>query len=167
MNIKIFRKYQFFLILCSLSIVILNVGCSSSIPKAATSYNSKDKVIENEVLLHYKNWRGTPYLYGGSTKKGIDCSALINNFFGKYHGMQMPRVTDSLIKKGVPASDLKPGDLIFFKTGKGTTGLHVGIYYKNNQFLHAGTSKGVMLSSLNNSYWKDKYLQTRRILPQG
>ncbi|RXA23595.1 endopeptidase, partial [Escherichia coli] len=59
--------------------------------------------------------------------------------------------------------ELLPGDLVFFKTGSGQNGLHVGIYDTNNQFIHASTSKGVMRSSLDNVYWQKNFWQARRI----
>lgn len=158
---------SFFWCSCLLIISIINAGCaSSSLPKQA-SMSLTDKIIENEVLTYYQNWQGTRYLYGGTTKAGIDCSSLIQHFFKNYHNLSLPRTTEYLVKTGRSVSDLKPGDLIFFKTGHGRSGLHVGIYYKNRQFLQAGSSHGVTLSSLDSSYWKKKYWQTRRILMQG
>lgn len=63
----------------------------------------------------------------------------------------------------IDKSDLMPGDLVFFKTGSGENGLHVGIYDTDNTFIHASTSKGVMRSSMDNSYWRKVFWQARRI----
>lgn len=63
----------------------------------------------------------------------------------------------------VSRDELMPGDLVFFKTGSGQNGLHVGIYDTNDEFIHASTSKGVIRSSLENVYWKRVYWQARRI----
>ncbi len=76
----------------------------------------------------------------------------------------LPRTVDEQRKLGfaVKKSQLKVGDLLFFKTGWSSR--HVGIYIGNNEFMHASTSQGVMISSLDNSYWKQKYWQARRLL---
>lgn len=154
-----------FILFIILSFSFFNLGCSSSneIPKES-QFTKIDLKEEEQVFRHYKNWEKTPYQYGGTTENGIDCSGLIQHYFKDYHQIQLPRMTDSLSKKGQVVTKLKPGDLIFFKTGKGNTGLHIGIYYKNGQFLHSGSSTGVTLSRLDNPYWKKNYWQTRRIL---
>ncbi|MCI4184309.1 NlpC/P60 family protein, partial [Dickeya dianthicola] len=77
----------------------------------------------------------------------------------------LPRSTEEQTEVGthVDRDALLPGDLVFFRTGSGENGLHVGIYDNNDQFIHASTSRGVMRSSLNNVYWKRAYWQARRI----
>lgn len=112
----------------------------------------------------YKEWKNTPYRLGGLSRKGIDCSGLVMLIFREKMNVSMPRTTIEQVQKGqkVAKGSYKPGDLIFFKTGKNRR--HVGIYYKDNQFLHASYSKGVMLSSLDNPYWQKHYWQTMRIL---
>lgn len=79
--------------------------------------------------------------------------------------MQLPRSTEEQTSLGTKVSrdELMPGDLVFFKTGGGENGLHVGIYDTNDQFIHASTSRGVIRSSLDNVYWKRVYWQARRI----
>lgn len=160
-------------------ISLFSVGCASNVNKEALNENSdpllmflnssmnEKSIAEQRVLTHYNHWKGTPYRYGGTTKKGIDCSSLVQSYFKDYHQVQVPRMTTALIKTGIAVRDLQPGDLIFFKTGRGTSGIHVGIYYKDRQFLHSGSSKGVSLASLDNPYWKKRYSQARRILNEG
>lgn len=126
--------------------------------------NNGSSAMTKNVLSQYKNWKGTPYQYGGSTKKGIDCSAFTQNFYKTYYSKNLPRMTDAQMVTGRKVKYLKPGDLVFFKTNKRSKVLHVGIYYKNNQFLHAATSTGVTMSSLDNSYWKSHFIQARRII---
>ena len=89
-----------------------------------------------------QSWHGTPYRYGGMTRRGVEQASI---------GTQIDK------------DELLPGDLVFFKTGSGQNGLHVGIYDTNNQFIHASTSKGVMRSSLDNVYWQKNFWQARRI----
>ena len=99
-----------------------------------------------------QSWHGTPYRYGGMTRR--------DRF-----DLQLPRETKEQASIGtqIDKDELLPGDLVFFKTGSGQNGLHVGIYDTNNQFIHASTSKGVMRSSLDNVYWQKNFWQARRI----
>ncbi len=164
--------------------LILLSACSStqSIAKRAASENvsekspnqqkaaQTDKVMSEEELLfsllrnEYRYWRGTPYRLGGNNKKGIDCSALVQAVFQNSFNIAMARTTSKQLKLGAPVAPdaLQVADLVFFKIRRGVR--HVGIYIGEQQFLHASTSQGVMISSLQNSYWQSKYWQARRIL---
>lgn len=88
-----------------------------------------------------------------------------HQFEGAVRDLQLPRETKQQASIGtqIDKDELLPGDLVFFKTGSGQNGLHVGIYDTNNQFIHASTSKGVMRSSLDNVYWQKNFWQARRI----
>lgn len=110
-------------------------------------------------------WYRTPYRYGGLDRNGVDCSGFVYLTFRDRFGMQLPRTTEAQTELGerVDRDNLLPGDLVFFKTGSGSNGLHVGIYDKDDQFIHASTSQGVIRSSLDNVYWKRAYWQARRI----
>ncbi|HBI11569.1 NlpC/P60 family protein [Franconibacter pulveris] len=116
----------------------------------------------NDQLSH---WRGTPYRYGGMGRGGVDCSGFVMLTFRDKFELQLPRETRQQAKIGteIDKDDLLPGDLVFFKTGSGQNGLHVGIYDTDNQFIHASTSQGVIRSSLDNVYWRQKFWQARRI----
>ncbi|KMV33810.1 NlpC/P60 family protein [Franconibacter pulveris] len=116
----------------------------------------------NDQLSH---WRGTPYRYGGMGRGGVDCSGFVMLTFRDKFELQLPRETRQQAKIGteIDKDDLLPGDLVFFKTGSGQNGLHVGIYDTDNQFIHASTSQGVIRSSLDNVYWRKKFWQARRI----
>lgn len=111
----------------------------------------------------YHSWKGTPYRLGGTTKKGIDCSAFVQVGYSSVYQMMLPRTTLQLVKKGrkVSRSSAKEGDLVFFRTGRNTR--HVGIYLGNSEFMHASQSKGVMISRLDNPYWKRHFWQIRRM----
>ncbi len=89
---------------------------------------------------------------------------MVRTFRDKF-ALQLPRETREQAEIGtrIDKRDLLPGDLVFFKTGSGESGLHVGIYDTDNQFIHASTSRGVTRSSLDNVYWNKKFWQARRI----
>ncbi len=99
------------------------------------------------------------------TPRGVDCSGFVVRTFRDKFALQLPRETREQAEIGtrIDKRDLLPGDLVFFKTGSGESGLHVGIYDTDNQFIHASTSQGVTRSSLDNVYWNKKFWQARRI----
>lgn len=111
------------------------------------------------------NWHGTPYRYGGMSHTGVDCSGFVSLTFRDRFALQLPRDTLNQAKIGtkIDKEQLLPGDLVFFKTGEGDSGLHVGIYDTHNNFIHASTSRGVIRSSLDNVYWRKKFWQARRL----
>jgi len=103
---------------------------------------------------------------GGTNRNGVDCSGFIYRTFKDGIGISLPRSTElqSGLGEYIDRDKLRPGDLVFFKTGSLFKSRHVGVYMGNGQFLHASTSRGVMKSRLSNPYWKDAYWQSRRIL---
>lgn len=111
----------------------------------------------------HQEWAGTPYRFGGMSKAGIDCSGLVWKTFAHRFGLDLPRTTGGLAKVGHPVepAQLNAGDLVFFQTGFNK--LHVGIYLEAGQFLHASASRGVIISRLDNPYWKRNYWHARRI----
>ncbi len=112
----------------------------------------------------HRDWRGTPYVLGGASKSGVDCSRFVNIVFDRYFGVELPTNTRTQLNagKGIPRSALRTADLVFFRTGRQT--LHVGIIVEGDDFLHASTSQGVMISSLSESYWSSRYLAARRVM---
>ncbi|WP_067703524.1 MULTISPECIES: NlpC/P60 family protein [unclassified Erwinia] len=148
-----------------LLVFILTVaGCSRHAPPPNGRLSDSITVIAqlNEQL---GQWRGAPYRYGGLGRGGVDCSGFVYLTFRDRFELQLPRTTRAQTDIGtrIDKDDLLPGDLVFFKTGRGENGLHVGIYDTDNQFIHASTSQGVIRSSLENVYWKKVFWQARRI----
>jgi len=119
-------------------------------------------VIRRVLLNEHQRWVGTPYVLGGTTRSGIDCSALIQNIYVEAFSLELPRTTEEQVLEGdrVDESNLKAGDLVFFRPPGPYN--HVGVYVGEGYFLHASSSQGVKLSRLDNSYWKRYYWQARR-----
>lgn len=170
-------KYIFY----SLIILLVFTSCSRkpiSQPKP-TQYSKKTSPVKTDpykstaqrssstlakLYTQHKKWRGTPYRYGGLTLSGVDCSGFIFQTYRSLFNIKLPRSTKEQVKQGkrVYINQLTAGDLLFFKTGHNVR--HVGIYLERGKFLHASSSKGVMISSMYMRYWKDSYWQAKRIL---
>ena len=108
-------------------------------------------------------WYGTPYRYGGTSKKGVDCSAFVNFFISAVYGLEIPRNSKEQYSasKKIKKRQLEEGDLIFFNTRGGIS--HVGVYLGNNKFAHASTSSGVMISDLEDDYFASRYVASGRV----
>jgi len=121
---------------------------------------SKAKTV---LMAQYKEWKHVRYRLGGTTKRGIDCSAFAQKTFASKFDVKLPRDTSRQAKAGKSVSKkaLRAGDLVFFQIGRSTR--HVGIYLGDQQFLHASTSKGVIISQLDNSYWAKHYWKAVRV----
>jgi len=111
----------------------------------------------------HDEWKGTPYQMGGLSEQGIDCSGFVHLTFRELFGLDIPRSTELLADIGteVTQSNLKAGDLVFYKTT--ATVRHVGIYMREGQFLHASTSRGVIISKMDNVYWAPRYWKSVRV----
>lgn len=145
-------------------LVLLLAGCSHHAPPPNGRLSDSITVIA-QLNDQLSQWHGTPYRYGGMNRNGIDCSGFVYLTFRDRFSLQLPRTTKAQTDIGtrIDKEELLPGDLVFFKTGGGENGLHVGIYDTDNQFIHASTSRGVIRSSLDNVYWRKVFWQARRI----
>lgn len=117
-----------------------------------------ESILKNKNLYNFIiDWYGTPYKYGGNDQNGVDCSGFTNALYKDIYKIQLPRVSKDIAEniKRKYTNDLKEGDLVFFSFGKSGTVNHVGVYLHNNMFVHASTSKGVIISNLNESYYGD------------
>jgi cell wall-associated NlpC family hydrolase len=132
-----------------------------------TTVSSKE--IKN-IINYAQSFEGTRYKYGGTTKKGMDCSGLVVTAFNK-ENIALPRTTGDLSKRGewIDVKDVQEGDLLFFATKKNSRRVnHVGIVTKSRpgyvEFIHSTTSRGVITSKLSERYWYLAYVQARRML---
>jgi len=155
--------------------LILLSGCSTRTSKSHhtnksykthysnTSHGEEIDYDDLDKLYPYHNkWHQTPYKYGGFGSNGIDCSAFVQRAYYDLFGMRIPRTTKEQAKAGkkVSRANIRTSDLIFFKTGYNTR--HVGIYLQHGDFIHASSSKGIIISNINDPYWKKRYWMTRR-----
>ncbi len=112
-----------------------------------------------------QRYLGVTYRYGGTNANGLDCSGFVQIVFAEL-GLKLPRTSALQFQAGIEVAreDLQEGDLVFFDTtGRGVS--HVGIYLKDNQFIHAASNPGkVTISSLSEKYWQPKYLGARRVM---
>ena len=169
---KIIMRFIKILVLVSLAVL---AGCSVMPERTSTTQPSspvssgpmvdfRDTAkIKNALYTQLKEWDSTRYQLGGLSKAGIDCSGFVFITYQSKFGLEVPRSTKLQAKLGykVKPNELKPGDLVFFKTGLNKR--HVGIYVEDRKFVHASTSQGVTLSSLENHYWSKKYWKSVRI----
>jgi lipoprotein Spr len=119
----------------------------------------------NMKLFHFVyDWIGTPYRFGGSSRKGIDCSAFTKELYSDVFNMDIQRSSRDIFSMVSPVrrDDLQEGDLVFFKIHSRRIS-HVGIYLGNNRFAHA-SSKGVAISSLDDAYYKRYFYRGGRML---
>jgi cell wall-associated NlpC family hydrolase len=124
----------------------------------------------NELIEIANSYKGVSYKAGGTTKKGMDCSGLVNTSF-KQIGVQLPRSSNAISTKGEEVSfdNIKAGDLLFFdiarlKGGINHVGLVTSIENREVFFIHSTTSKGVIISSMNETYWKNEFVKAKRFL---
>ncbi|HEX9656210.1 MAG TPA: C40 family peptidase [Bacteroidota bacterium] len=122
-------------------------------------------VNRDNFLLEVVSYLGVPYVYGGSSDKGMDCSGFSSTVYAHAVGKELPRTTTQQyeVGRGVRKNDLRFGDLVFFNT-TGRNPSHVGVYIEDDLFAHASVSSGVTLSSLESTYYKKRYVGARRVL---
>lgn len=135
---------------------IKNTGNKNTvyITKYAAELGVKPDELANEQLYAcIDEWIGTPYKYAGNTKEGVDCSGFVNAVYLTVFKVQLQRSATQIIGQCtiISKNELKEGDLVFFDIGGKNS--HIGIYLVNDKFVHASSSKGVMISDLNQAYW--------------
>lgn len=118
------------------------------------------------VVEEAHRWLGVPYAYGGSTRRGLDCSGLVLRVYEKI-GIPVARTARDLFDQGraVRTEKLRPGDLVFFQNTAGRGITHVGIYIGKSRFIHASTRKGVITSGMGETYYAQRYAGARALLP--
>ncbi len=156
-----------------LLMLLVLVGCGSSNRVAdhsskSTNY-SKNKTAD-PIVDHAISFEGTPYRFGGTTKKGMDCSGLIYVSYLQ-SDIELPRVSSDMAKRGksIDLAEVRKGDLIFFSTSKKGRGInHVGLVVERKggqiRFIHSTTSRGVIVSSMDENYWRKAFVQARKVI---
>jgi len=139
-------------------------------PKKENTITTSNSAKADDIVDYAQQFEGVRYKYGGTTKKGMDCSGLIQTSY-KSESVLLPRTTNDLAKSGdwVDLKEVEKGDLLFFATKKNSRKVnHVGIVTNVNkddvEFIHASTSKGVITSKLKERYWYLTFVQARRVL---
>ncbi|MCK5880266.1 MAG: C40 family peptidase [Sinobacterium sp.] len=139
----------------------------SNAPLSSNEISVNDSVlIQSRLQRFYRDHQNTQYRFGGLTSHGLDCSGLVYKAYREYLGWTVPRSTELQLKAGrqITLEELKPGDLVFYRPEN--KGMHVGIYFDDangGRFLHASSSKGVIVSQIKGQYWTPFFYQARRI----
>lgn len=160
-----------------LALLLASCGGSKKISKTSSkrtttirdNTSSPNKKLNN-IIDYATTFEGTRYKFGGTTKSGMDCSGLVFTAFAK-ENVQLPRVSRDMATRGkkVSLSKVKEGDLVFFQTNKNRRVInHVGLVTSAKggaiRFIHSTTSRGVIVSSLEERYWKSAFVEVRRII---
>ena len=145
------------------------INPTTKVPKSDTNSNKLGIYLsgnENTKLISVCNeWMGVPYKYGGCAKDGTDCSCLIQTIYKSVYNKSLYRSASDMHDKNVtiiPVTQVREGDLVFFKIDA-TKPSHVGIIIKDKYFIHASSSKGVMINSLDEAYYQKYFIDAGRV----
>ncbi|NQV53536.1 MAG: C40 family peptidase [Flavobacteriales bacterium] len=138
--------------------LLSTASCSSNKRSKGSRSERTANVSRNgsaSIDAFVKEWEGVPYRYGGTSKAGVDCSGFVGALYRQVYQKELPRTTAALASSSKPVgkSALEEGDLVFFDM-QGKKKSHVGVYLNAGSFVHASTSKGVIVSDLNNPYYQ-------------
>ena len=166
------KRHLFNLLLLTALVVSLS-ACRTSVPRLDYKALARASVrlgvdigMEDNHKLYLAQWIGTPYRGGGETKRGTDCSGMTCQIYKKVYHIKLQRSTDGQKKESskVARRNLREGDLVFFSSRKSRRKVaHVGIYLKDGKFVHASTSQGVIVSSLNEPYYRTHWISGGRV----
>ncbi|WGH77023.1 C40 family peptidase [Tenacibaculum tangerinum] len=162
-------KRQWFLWVFLMAFIVFRYSNQGSATKESSKNSTKSTKVEQLITIA-NDYKGVPYGAGGTTRKGMDCSGLVNTSFKKI-GVQLPRSSSAMSTKGttIDLEEVKVGDLLFFDISRLEGGInHVGLVTAvvNNEvfFIHSTTSQGVIVSSMNETYWKKEFVKAKRVL---
>ena len=147
------------ILIITILLILCNVG--------NTTFNKDSLRITNDRVYIFSNdWLGVKYKFGGTTKKGIDCSGFTQKFYENIFNIKLPRIAKAQynVSKRIKKDSLLCGDLVFFRTTS-RSGWHVGVYLADGYFIHAESRKtGVIITNLNTTYYTKKFLSGGRFL---
>ena len=150
----------------TLLLLVLAGGCTRQTVEPPTQLpylGLSQTEVKTRLLSQFVTWEGVPYRNGGQSRRGIDCSAFVQLTYQQKFGLTLPRTTEQQANLGglITNTGLRPGDLIFFKTGWNNR--HIGIYLEKYRFMHVSTTVGVTISTMTDPYWYNRYWQARRV----
>ena len=124
---------------------------------------SKDKIKDKKLYKFIDSWMGVRYKFGGNSRKGVDCSGLTHILYKQVYGKDISRTVKTIYDetKKVGRNRLREGDLVVFNT-KGRKS-HIGVYLQNGYFIHASSSRGVVINNLNEPYYKKRFKKGKRV----
>ncbi len=128
-----------------------------------------EEMLDHQLIEFLESWYGTPYRMGGVDKTGVDCSAFVQSLMLTMYGIVVPRTSREQYDqcKRISKNKLVEGDLVFFRTQRKKGVSHVGVYLRNNKFVHASTSSGVMISDLGEEYYSKRFVGSGRYKATG
>ncbi len=147
------------------AVVVKRIHHAAAIGRFANSVLARTSLLAQRLTKSALRFIGVPYVFGGTSTSGFDCSGYVQHVFAML-GIHLPRTADAQYYAGTRVRQLKPGDLVFFQTYEPGPS-HVGIYLGHGHFAHASSSRGVMVSSLNDAYWANRYLGARNYMGRG
>lgn len=156
-------------VLMSLALCLLSAGCAPKVviqsappEQSRPAPSSYANQVSQILRYHTQHWQGVPHRSGGTDRRGLDCSGLVQIVFRDAFGLELPRTSQeqSRIGQTVPPKEMQPGDLVFF-LDKGRD--HIGVVVEGRTFLHVSYRRGVMLSELD-EYWAPRLRRVQRIL---
>jgi len=143
---------------------------SQTIARLSRQFGLRLTQTDNIFLYDYcSGWLRVKYRYGGNTKNGVDCSGLVGNIYRQVYKVRLERNTANILRRNCVAvnrNSLREGDLVFFRTSgsrKSQVPDHVGLYLKNGKFIHASSSKGVIVSNLSEIYYVRAWISGGRV----
>lgn len=165
-------------IMAILIIPVLATGCSGSHSSKRHHTSGKGQSVtkvrfpsdiskdRKSIVQEAERWIGTPYKYAGYDRNGTDCSGMVLTIYDEVLSIKIPRNSAKQAEfcKKISSEDVRPGDLVFFATGKDPDRIsHVGIMLNDNDFVHSSTSKGVVISQVETPYYQRTFKMFGRV----